>query len=337
MSSIDYKKIFEKGEVGIALNDPETGTIGTVNDRYATLMGYSPGELQDKQIEEISAEDPSFNQSAAFEKIQRALEGERQQFDWLFERKDGSRFWGEVVLKRTEIGPKDRLLAFVRDISERKRYERELEQKNRRLDDFASVVSHDLINPLNVAEGRLELAREECDSEHLDDVARAHARIETLIEDLLALAKAGEPIGDLEPIDLATLAGRCWERFTLESATLHNDVETTVSADPSRLQQLITNLMRNAIDHGGEDVTITVGESPTGFYVEDDGPGIPEDEREDVFESGYTTSPEGMGFGLAIVKQVVDAHGWNIRIEAGSTGGAKFVIGDVARSGDPID
>jgi PAS domain S-box-containing protein len=337
MSSIDYKKIFEKGEVGIALNDPETGTIGTVNDRYATLMGYSPGELQDKQIEEISAEDPSFNQSAAFEKIQRALEGERQQFDWLFERKDGSRFWGEVVLKRTKIGPEDRLLAFVRDISERKQYERELEQKNRRLDDFASVVSHDLLNPLNVAEGRLELAREECDSGHLDDVARAHSRIETLIEELLALAKAGEPIGDLETVDLAALTERCWQRFEFESATLRNDVETTLKADSSRLQQLVDNLMQNAIDHGGENVTITVGESPNGFYVEDDGPGIPEDRLEDVFESGFTTSSEGTGFGLAIVKQVVDAHDWTIRVEASPTGGTRFVIDGVTRSADSIE
>jgi PAS domain S-box-containing protein len=330
MPTVDYKEIFEKAEVGIALNDPDTGTVGKVNERYASLMGHSRDKLQDMTIDEISAEDPSFDQAAAMEKLQQTLTGERQQFDWLFERKDGSRFWAEVVLKRTMIGPQDRLLAFVRDISDRKQYERELEQTNQHLDEFASIVSHDLRNPLNVAQGRLELAREERDSEHLDAVDQAHTRMEILIDDLLSLARAGDTIGDLHAVDLVGLVERCWRNVKTDSAELDVAVDSTIKADRNRLQELFENLLRNSIEHGGDDVSVTVGMLSNGFFIEDDGSGIPEDDREEIFEAGYSTADDGTGFGLSIVKQIVESHGWDICVTEGSDGGARFEITDVA-------
>ena len=79
-----------------------------------------------------------------------------------------------------------------------------------------------------------------------------------------------------------------------------------------------------------EDVVqITVGTLADGFYVEDTGPGIPEENRERIFEKGYTDSPSGTGFGLSIVRQVASAHGWSIRATEGTTGGARFEITDV--------
>jgi signal transduction histidine kinase len=75
-------------------------------------------------------------------------------------------------------------------------------------------------------------------------------------------------------------------------------------------------------------VTVTVGTLPDdgGFYVEDDGPGIPEEIREGIFESGYTTSQRGTGFGLAIVEDIAEAHGWTVSIHEGRTGGARFEV-----------
>ena len=85
------------------------------------------------------------------------------------------------------------------------------------------------------------------------------------------------------------------------------------------------------MEHGSSDgdaVTITVGELPDGdgFYVEDDGVGIPPDAREDVFDPGYSTDEDGTGFGLSIVRQVVEAHEWEIRAVEGSEGGARFEV-----------
>ena len=212
------------------------------------------------------------------------------------------------------------------DITEQKERERELERKNERLDAFASVVSHDLRNPLNIAEGRLGLARAECDSDHLDSVADAHDRMETLIDDLLTLSRQGEPVGETEPVDLEALAEGCWGTVSTTGAALCVAIDRQVQADPSRLRQLFENLYRNAIEHAGSDTTITVGECDGGFYVEDDGPGIPEGEREDVFETGYSTTDGGTGFGLSIVREVVEAHGWEISVAEADTGGARFEV-----------
>ena len=209
---------------------------------------------------------------------------------------------------------------------ERKQAVRELERQNEQLDAFASVVSHDLRNPLQVAEGRLELISEECDSEHIDGVARAHDRMQALIDDLLTLARAGEGVKTVEPVALSSVVERSWRTVAPGEATLTADVDQEIQADQDRLQQLLENLLRNAIEHGGEDVTVSVGDLPEGFYVEDDGPGIPEGDRDAVFEAGYSTTGEGTGFGLSIVKQVTDGHGWDVCVTEGASGGARFEI-----------
>lgn len=148
----------------------------------------------------------------------------------------------------------------------------------------------------------------------------------TLIEELLSLAQEGEPVTDFEPVALAPLVEGCWSNVKTAEATLDTDFDHTVQADMSRLKQLFENLIRNAIEHGGEDVIVKVGPMDEGFYVEDDGSGIPADERDDVFEAGYSTNEDGTGFGLRIVKQIVEAHGWQIRVTEGTEGGARFEI-----------
>lgn len=218
------------------------------------------------------------------------------------------------------------------DITERKQIEQELHQQNERLDEFASVVSHDLRSPLSVVEGRLELAQEECESEHLDVIGTATDRMDRIIEDVLWLARANQEIGSVEPTVMQTTVDAAWNLVADDIdqvELLYADDKRplpTIKADENRLRQLLENLLRNAIEHGGTDVTVTVGPLENGFYVEDDGPGIPQDEREDVFAAGYSTDKEGTGFGLNIVKQVAEAHNWEIRVTDGRDGGARFEI-----------
>ena len=224
---------------------------------------------------------------------------------------------------------------------ERERATDELQRRNDRLEEFASIVSHDLRNPLTVAEGRLELARDDCDSDHLDAIGKSHSRMRAMIEDLLELAREGDTVTDPEPVDLATAVEGCWTTIDTADATLDVDVEHAVRADESRLKQVFENLVRNSVKHGstgsrtqdgdavergGEGVTVTVGELEDGFYVEDDGPGIPEDERDEAFKPGYSTAEAGTGLGLNIVEQVVEAHGWDVRLTEGAEGGARVEI-----------
>ena len=217
----------------------------------------------------------------------------------------------------------------LRDVTEAKERTRELERQNDRLEEFASVVSHDLRNPLRTAAGRLELAQQECDSTHLDDIADALDRSQALIDDLLTLARGGDTVGSTEAVSVPAQVKECWQVVLDNDATLDIKGDQTVTADRSRLQQLLENLLANAVEHGGPNVTVSVGSLATGFYVADDGAGIPEKEHDSVFEAGYSTAEDGTGFGLRIVKQIVDAHGWEIEVVESHGGGARFEITSV--------
>ncbi|WP_440764502.1 ATP-binding protein [Natronorubrum sp. DTA7] len=222
-----------------------------------------------------------------------------------------------------------------------------LKRQNERLDAFASIISHDLRNPLNIAGGRLALAREVSDNEHLEDIAVALDRMDTLVNDVLALSRQGEIVRDPECVSLSELSEISWEAVATAEATLEVDTDRAIWADRSRLQAMLENLFHNAVEHnstnpasqaqrnnaehGSDDVTVTVGalENGTGFYVEDDGVGIPEADRGSVFESGYSTAPAGVGLGLAIVSEIAEAHGWDRAVTASAAGGARFELSGV--------
>ncbi|WP_435116093.1 sensor histidine kinase [Halolamina sp. C58] len=227
------------------------------------------------------------------------------------------------------IGSPDRVIVLV-DVTTLRERERALERQNDRLESFASIVSHDLRNPLNVAQGRVELAREAHDSEHLTIAQRAHERMATLIDDILTLTREGRSVESVESVDLAEVARGAWEVVETDGATLEVEDTGTVRADSSRLRQLFENLFRNSIEHNDGGITVRVGRSADGFYVADDGRGIPEGERDRVFEAGFTTGEHGTGLGLNIVEEIVTAHGWTIRARAPDDGGVRFDIRGVS-------
>jgi len=205
----------------------------------------------------------------------------------------------------------------------------ELAAQKDRLEEFAGILSHDLRNPLNVAAGNVELANADHDDPRLATAEAALERMDALVEQTLMLARSGRVIGDTDPVDLSALADRCWAHVDTADANLVLDDLPTVSADPDRLQQLLENLFRNSVEHGGRDVTVTIGALADGFYVADDGVGMPDDG--DVFSVGVSTNADGTGFGLAIVREIADAHGWTVTATESESGGARFEFRDVSR------
>jgi len=205
--------------------------------------------------------------------------------------------------------------------------ETKLQRQNERLDEFASVVAHDLRNPLSIAIGFLDIVEETGDLSHVDRIESAHDRMERLIDDLLTLSRGETTVTDAKQIDLRAVTTEAWGYVDTAEATLTvADTVPTVAGDASRLTQLFENLFRNAIEHGGEAVTVTVGQldGGDGFYVEDDGDGIPPEKREEVLEHGVTSTKGGTGFGLSIVEDIAKAHGWSVRVTEGGAGGARF-------------
>jgi signal transduction histidine kinase len=210
----------------------------------------------------------------------------------------------------------------------------ELERRNEQLDQFASVVSHDLRNPLNVISGRAELASDATDPDpHIDAILDAAERMEGMIDEVLTLARQGEAVGQRESVPLDEVAERAWTFVDSGEATLTVDTSKTVMADPDRSQEAFGNLFRNAVEHAGPDVHVRVGALPDGFFVEDDGPGVPECDRSRLFEAGYTTQSDGTGLGLSIVRTVVEAHGWRVSIAESADGGARFEVVGVGEEG----
>ncbi|MFC4437163.1 MULTISPECIES: sensor histidine kinase [Natrialbaceae] len=340
--------------------------LGRQRDRFAALFENVPDAALQYRIEDgtqlVDAVNSSFIRTfgcEATEVVNEPLEtllvpDDEDTEPELGYAMDAGRQTDIEVVRETSTGPRPFLLRNVpvatgdetirgyliyTDLTELKDRERELERKNERLDRFASIVSHDLRNPLNVANGYLELAMDRHSSTELEKIERAHDRMDRLIDDVLTLARDGETDG-FERVSVEATAREAWENVSTERAILEVDVDRSIEADRSRLLQLFENLFRNSVEHGstnsvshaqqdavehvGSEIRLRVESLPNGFAVADDGPGIPPDEREAVFEPGYTTEGENTGLGLAIVRQISEAHGWTADLRTGETGGARF-------------
>lgn len=266
--------------------------------------------------------------------VERALQTDTlQTIEYPLDVQAGERwFEARIVPLETRLADERAVIWVARDVTERKEREQRLERQNDRLEEFADVVSHDLRNPMQVLETRLALAERETDGEvaHLGAARTALDRMQRIVDDMLWLAHEGADIGATEPVALREAVEQSW----MVSATGRSDAtlscpdgwDPTIEADDDRVRQLLENLLRNAVEHGGTDVTVRVEPIDGGFAVADDGPGIPPEKRERIFENGHSSLPDGTGFGLNIVSQVAAAHGWDVRVCESGTGGARFEI-----------
>jgi len=194
-------------------------------------------------------------------------------------------------------------------------------------------LAHELRNPLGIASSHLEIAREDGEDSSFDTVESALARMADTV-DRLTENVGGEPSIDAAPEALEAAAEAAWASVEDSAASLDVVDSTVLRADDALLVRLLSNLFQNALEHGGEHVTVRVGTLADGFYVEDDGPGIPPGERETVFERGYSTSNDGLGIGLSIVRDVTTAHGWSLSVTESRDGGARFEVTGVEQVSD---
>lgn len=327
-----YKYSYNSSLTGIAIGDLE-GDLQAVNPMFLDMWGYEDeDEVLGRSVTEFW-KDP--------EEAGRVAQTLQETGDWqgrlLAVRKDGTEFYAQcsTSLITDDSGETLSMMASFVDISDQIERERELEEQTEQMKEFANVISHDLRNPLNIASVCVQTAQDEYGADHLDQALEALERMEEIIADSLVLAQEGQAVGEQEWIQTEQLAVQCWGMIETGGYSLEFAEPFEVYADWSRLRHVFENLFRNTVEHSDGECTVRVGPlGEAGFYIEDDGPGIPEEERKNVLEPGETTHPDGTGFGLAIVNRIAQAHSWDLRISDGTDGGARFEFTNVdTRSG----
>jgi PAS domain S-box-containing protein len=293
----------------------ESLDVQEVNESAASFLGLSRDEILGANYTEVLDAD------SVYEACKEALANDEPQ---RVEKVAGFKQGHWVEARMFPVG--DGLTVYFRDVTAQAEYEHALERQNERLEQCTRIVSHDLRNPLNVAQLRVTLLQDESDSPHLDAIERAHDRMETIVDETLILARQDETMIQKERVNVETAAQNSWEEVPTADATLVIEDPPVVTADPDRLQHVFENLYRNAVTHAGETVCLEVDSCKEGFYVADDGPGIPDKIADTLFEFGVTSDEDGTGYGLAIVEEVIDAHDWNIEVAESESGGARFEV-----------
>lgn len=312
------------------------GIVRHVTPPIETVMGYEPAEVVGTNAFDFVHEDDLESAMSALAQI--AIEPDREQsVEYRAEHKEGGWRWLEVRGRNLMDNPViEGVLVNVRDITKRKEREQALERQKNRLEDLTSFLSHDLKNQLTLIEGRLGMADADSDDEHLAKAREVADRMAEMIDSFAELSKKGQIPTSTEPVDIEALVESCWRRLRTDNATIQIDDGFTVHGDHDQLQSLFENLLQNAVKHAGPEVTVRIGLVPEGdgFYVEDDGPGIAVDgsDPEEIFTPGYSTTDRSDGFGLAFVRHIAEAHGWDVEVTEGESGGARFEFHGIPES-----
>jgi PAS domain S-box-containing protein len=241
--------VMESARANVYVKDLE-GRYELVNEAFArglgmdreAIVGRTDEEIQDPEVAaQVRANDRRAIEEARPIEVESALwDGEERTY------------YSVKAPVFAEDGDPRGVCGVSSDITALKRRETELERKTERLEAFASVVSHDLRNPLSVAKGYAELLAED-GSENAAEVDAALDRMAEIIDDLLALAREGEVLDDTEQVAVADVAERAWSTVETGGATLSVDCDLTVEADANRLARAFENLFRNAVEHNSRD------------------------------------------------------------------------------------
>jgi PAS domain S-box-containing protein len=335
------------------------GEYEYVNDAFTELTGYSRDEITGKTPVEFKT-DPSIERANQHRNRLLSAGGpSKVQFEITLETKDGGfipceEHMGIILSKENEF---EGLAGVLRDISTLKQQEveierqqdtlegipdsekqkGELERQKTQLDQFVSVLTHDLRNPMGIANGYLEMVKTEDNADFVEEIEDAHDRMEAIIEDTLALFEESSAVTDKEEVEIVTIAKSAWDNVDTGNSALQIVDEFTIQCNEKRAIRLFENLYRNAVEHNNSPVRITVGQyepihttscsdGENRFYVADNGVGIPEERRDEVFDFGETSSESGTGLGLPIIERVANAHDWDVQVRESANGGAKFVF-----------
>ncbi len=357
-SERNYREMFNAVNEAVLIHDAETGTILDVNESMLAMYGYSRDEIPMLTPEAMCVEEEPYTASDALKWLRRATSEGPQLFRWRSRRKNGEVFWTEVNLTATTVGGEGRILAVVRDVTEKIRIEEDLRQneKMRAIGQLAGGVAHDFNNQLGGILGFAEILRTTTDDpeqvECIDWIIKAADRAASLTGQLLSFARKGAVAHDhvdLNQVVEETMAilKRTVDRRVKISCSRSESIPPVIG-DAGQLQNALLNLAINARDAMPDGGTITFSTAlayldeeycaahshkvaPGDFVkvsITDTGTGIDPETRERIFEPFFTTKREGegTGMGLAAVFGTVNGHRGAIEVYTEPGHGTTFTV-----------
>ena len=356
-SEQNYREVFNGTNEAIFIHDSLNGAILDVNRTMENMYGYSHEEVFNLTIADLSRNEPPYTPEEALGFIKKAVAEGSQVFEWQARRKSGDIFWVEVALRSTEIGGKGRVLAAVRDISNRKKIERELfqSQKMEAIGNLAGGIAHDFNNILTAILGFSELAKKKTIDrpdlgELIEEIHNAGLRARDLVRQILTFShKTEEEKINFRIYRIIEDTLKMLHSAIPATIEIKQDIQSkaTILADPTQIHQVIMNLCTNAYhsmrETGGvlavslHEVELTKNDYPVaelepGKYlklvVSDNGKGIGDKNIKKIFEPYFTTKKagEGTGLGLAVVHGIVKGHKGHISVYSEPQGGATFHV-----------
>lgn len=357
-SEANYRAIFDAANDAIVVHHAETFEMLDVNKKMSEIYGYNPQEARSLSWQDLTSDDPLWSQKDATQCMRLAAQGEPQLFEWLAKDKQGRSFWVEVNLKRGIIGGDDRLLAVIRDITERKLLEERLRQaqKMEAVGRLAGGVAHDFNNILTAIMGHSNLLLQQMppDSPYrkkVEQIVQGADKVARLTSQLVAFAR--KAVLDVKVVELNEVISDAYGRLkkvlgeSVRLITLFDPALAKVRADKGQIEQILMNLASNALDampNGGEliveTVNMTLDESYTRVYpdvrpgsyvmiaVSDSGHGMYPETVSRVFEPFFTTKDQGRGsgLGLSMVYGIVKQHQGHIVVRSEPGLGTTFKL-----------
>ncbi len=350
-SEENYREIFNAANDGIFIHDMRTGEFLDVNQEGAEMLGYKPEEMRGMTLADISTDPPPYTEANAMLELEEAHE-HTQLLEWYARKKDGQRIWVEVNLKLAVIMGRKRILAVVRDITDRKRAEEQMERHsaelatlNKELEAFTYSVSHDLRSPLRSMAGfsqaLLEDYKDTLDAhgqDYLNRIRAAREQMEVLIDDLLKLSRISRETMQPRAVNLSEVARKITDDLRRSQPQRQVDFviqdDLVVDGNENLLVIALQRLLENAWKFTSKHPTAKIEFGATeingkfAYFVRDDGAG---------FEMGYAAKLfgafqrlhsavefPGSGIGLATVQRIIARHDGSVWAEGAVEKGATF-------------
>ena len=308
-----FKELYNNALVGLFRVRISDGMILECNDQFAKSIRH---ENKESLIDGSSSIRDILVQPKEWDDIKKKLrEAQRSVTELQVSTKDGERRWMRFSLSLWS--DKGYIEGVIADITEQKQALEMLKKQKEELSDFAHTMSHDLKNIFHNMLGFIELLEEEQNFSHIPKLRTLLNETGEMLDHSVALADAGLIVEETMNVDLAQLVKEVADSIIPNNVKFSQEELPIVSADQRKVAQIFRNLFDNAIQHGQPSRIEVTAKKTNGAYrvwVANDGKAIPEIQRSKIFLRGFTTSKNGQGYGLAIVRRLVEAHGWTIKL-----------------------